>query len=277
MRRNRRGRPGDRRLTSGSPRFQPPAVDGDWTPELAYAVGLIATDGCLSNNAKTVTQVSKDLDLLETFQRCLGTRAKVSWNQRAYRVQICDVGLYVWLESIGLTPRKSLTLSSVSVPNRLFADFVRGLMDGDGSIKYSVVVPNPRDYPLHTYPRLRVEFCSASEAHLVWLRGKLRELYSLVGWMTSRDARPNPLFVLRYSKHESIRLLSELYRDPSAPRLDRKWRIWVAFSSTARPTRIWTSRRSDETGKHSGLKHPWAHALEGSTPSSGTDNEKAAN
>lgn len=236
----------DRRRMIGGPRFGPPLGPDEWTPQLAYAVGLIATDGCLSGDRKTVAQVSKDYDLLETFKACIRSEARIVWSQRAYRVQVTDVGLYRWLQSIGLTQRKSLTLGSVAVPDEVFLDFVRGLLDGDGSIKVSVVVPNPRVYPLHTYQRLRVEFHSASERHLVWLRGELQRRLGLRGWATVRPKDPNPMYLLRYSKHESMRLLSELYRDPSAPRLHRKWIKWNDFLTKRRPTRIW-SRRSGET------------------------------
>ena len=236
----------DRRVTRGSPRFKAPASDTDWSADLAYAVGLIATDGCLSKNGKTVAQVSKDFDLLQTFLTCVGSQARITWSQRAYRAQVCDVGLYRWLESIGLRQRKSLTLGSINVPVGLFAHFTRGLLDGDGSVKFSIVVPNPRRYPLHTYPRLCVQFISASEAHVRWLRQQLKNLYGLDGWTTvSKKNRTNPLYLLRYSKHEAIPLLNELYRDASAPRLERKWRIWNRYCSEARPTRVWTSRRSD--------------------------------
>ena len=261
----------DRRRTRGGPRFIPPTSDSEWTAYLAYAVGLIATDGCLSKDRKTVAQTSKDYELLETFTRCLRSAAPIRRNQRAYRVQIVDVGLYRWLESIGLTPRKSLTLGSLHVPASVFSHFVRGLLDGDGSVIYTTVTPNPRRYPLHTYPRLRVQFISASETHLTWLRERLSTLYKLSGWMTVRVTPGRaPLHILRYAKHESISLLTELYRDPPAPRLERKWHIWNDFVTKARPTRIWTQRRSDGTGRHSGLKHPWAKAREGSNPSSGT-------
>lgn len=233
------------------------------------------TDGCLSSNKKTVTQVSKDRDLLETFKRCVGSDAPIRWNQHAFRVQVCDVAFYRWLESIGLMRRKSLVVGPIAVPDNVFAHFVRGLLDGDGSILFSIVIPNPRRYPLHSYPRLRVQFLSASRDHIEWLTSRIKDLYGLEGWTTTRyQAQRAPLHILRFSKHEAIQLLSRLYADPTAPRLERKWGVWNAFLS-ARPTRMWT-RRSDETGKHSGLKHPWAQALEGSNPSSGTDVERPA-
>lgn len=237
----------DRRRQTSGPRFTPPGSDEDWTPGLAYAVGLIATDGCLSNDGKTVAQVSKDRDLLETFKRCIGSEAKIGWNRRAYRVQVVDVGLYRWLEATGLTQRKSLTLGRVGVPDAVFLHFVRGLLDGDGSILVSMVVPNPRRYPVHRYQRLRVQFLTASETHATWLRAEINRLLGLAGWLNVR-LRPgvHPQYVVRYSKHESIALLKALYADPSAPRLERKWARWNDFSLNGKPTRVW-SRRSGET------------------------------
>ena len=244
----------DRRIRS--PRFRPPRGDEDWTTGLAYAVGLIATDGCLSSDRKTVVQVSKDLEILEAFRSGLGSRAPIRHNSRALRVQVVDVGLYDWLESVGLTPRKSLTLGPLQVPDHLFFDFVRGLLDGDGSIKTQVVVPNPRTYPQHTYQQLRVQFHSASERHLSWLRSEIRRLAELNGWMGVRKKRRHrPLYELRYSKHESMRLLRQLYQDPAAPRLGRKWRKWNDFVSHGKPTRMW-SRRSGEIGDPRGSQTP---------------------
>lgn len=242
MRRSTRRTLDDRRIKH--PRFVAPPTHADWTAALAYAVGLIATDGCLSKDGKTVVQTSKDRQLLEVFRNCIGSQAPIAWNQRAYRVQVSDVGLYMWLETLGLTPRKSLTLGSVKVPDRLFFDFARGLLDGDGSILTPVVVPNPRRYPDRLYQQLRVLFHSASEAHLTWLQAELKRLLNVSGWMTlkKKSGYGTPLHVLRYSKHEGMALLNEIYRDPFTPRLDRKWRIWNEFCVAGRPTRIWTKR-----------------------------------
>ena len=63
----------------------PPA----WSAELAWLLGVIATDGNLG------------------------------------------------LVSLGLTPRKSLTLGALAVPDELFPDFFRGCIDGDSSASAS--------------------------------------------------------------------------------------------------------------------------------------------
>lgn len=234
-------------------------------------MGLIATDGCLSSDRKTVAQVSKDRDLLETFKACIGSEAPITRDQRALRVQVADVAFYDWLLSIGLTPRKSWTLGALAVPEMLLLHTVRGLLDGDGCIYTGVTVPNRRRYPGHFYQRLTVRFHSASERHIDWLRAWIEQLLGLKGWVTVRvKDRCSPYWILRYSKHESILLLEALYAEADAPRRDRKYRTWVGFRDHGMPTRIWSSRRSGEIGTRDRLKSGWAKALEGSSPSSGT-------
>ena len=249
-------------------------VDTTWTPPLAYAVGLIATDGNLSMTGKTVTVVSGDIDLLETFKTCIPRAGRIGRHgPNVWHVSVSSVAFYRWLESVGLTPRKSLTLGAIAVPEELTMDLVRGLMDGDGSIRNYVHHPagNVRRYPDYRYERLNVGFHSASLGHLVWLSETIQRATGVIGSIsTSRRGRPNPMHELRYGKHASIALLERMYADPASPRLDRKWRIWQAY--VARP-RINSSqkRRSGEMVHTRWIQDPLGRkAREGSSPSSGT-------
>src|SRR5438093_1247345 len=102
-----------------------------WDPEVAYAVGLIATDGNLSRDGRHMSVTSKDQDLIETLRRCLRLSNSISRIQNRtgnfyHKVQWCDRRLYDWLLSIGLTPAKSLTLGPLAVPDECFAAFFRG-------------------------------------------------------------------------------------------------------------------------------------------------------
>ena len=148
---------------------------------------------------------------------------------------------------------------------------VRGLLDGDGSIVDTIVVPNPRRYPQHQYRRVQVVFLSASRTHVDWVQQSLPRVLGVAGTVFRRRRRPHhALYQLKYGKHAAITLLRALYADASSPRLRRKWRIWDAYQADPPKTRMWI-RRSDETGKHDRLKSDWAKAFEGSSPSSGTD------
>lgn len=103
----------DRRRTSAP-------VDTAWTPTLAYAIGLMATDGCVVDGDH-VSFPSADRELVELFAMCLGKRNQISpFRTRtggiAYRVQFGDVAFCRWLAAIGITGRKSLTIGALDVP-----------------------------------------------------------------------------------------------------------------------------------------------------------------
>ncbi len=107
-----------------------------WSPELAYVVGLIATDGNLGRKRTVITIVSKDVDLLETVRACLDLTTPIKahsggFGNRCRHLSWHDRDLYAWLHEIGLTPAKSLTLGPLAVPDEYFADFFRGCIDGE--------------------------------------------------------------------------------------------------------------------------------------------------
>ncbi len=209
-------------------------VDTSWTPALAYAVGLIATDGNLSSDRKATTLVSGDRDLLEVFKRCIPRAGRIGpHGPGCWHVSVSSVDFYRWLQSIGLTPAKSLTLGGIEVDDRLLVDLARGLMDGDGSIENFIHHPagNVRRYPNYRYERLIVSFHSASREHLVWLRASLKRVLAIDGAILKSQMkdRANPMYDLKYGKHASLALLPRMYADPDAPRLERKWRIWDTY------------------------------------------------
>jgi len=207
-----------------------------WTPETAYAVGIAATDGNLARDGRVVSLGSMDREQVETFLYCVG---RVGAHIREedgpyYRTQLSDRSLYVFLTEAGLTPNKSLTLGALVVPEVLFWDLARGLLDGDGSILNYVHNPIKKTYSDYSYERLQVVFNTASRAHAEWVqeqfcrRGIGSALLTTVRTETEQSAA-RVLFNVKLGKHSSIAALSNMYRDPKAPRLTRKWQKWVAF------------------------------------------------
>lgn len=233
----------DRRRGPGS-RTEPLS----WTPALAYAVGLAATDGCLINTGRHVAFVSNDRDQMEAFLTSVGRSPSASGIRKTgntYRVQFGDVELYRWFEATGLTQRKSLTLGRIEVPADLFLDLVRGLLDGDGSIAHYVHRPVARDYPGYLYRRLTVRFHSASPDHLRWLQKRLAEVLSIKGAVIQQSKdRAHNMYALQYGKYASISLLTRLYEDPASPRLLRKWLIWQDFKAQPVTTRPYRRRKT---------------------------------
>jgi len=203
--------------------------DWIWTPEIAYAVGLIATDGNLSPSGRHVSVSSAERVVLETFLRCVDRAAKIGtvkggFGDHGLRVQIGDVGLYRWLQSIGLTPRKSLTLGSIRVPDVVLPHLLRGLLDGDGSIM-DCTYDGTGKARGRRYRTLLVRFNTASRDHAEWVRERILAQFDLAGGLWCEDG----MYQLTYAKRASRRLLPLLYPTPDVPCLARKREVWRNF------------------------------------------------
>jgi hypothetical protein len=210
--------------------------DFTWSPNLAYAVGLITTDGCLSNDRRHVIFTSQDLEMIRNMKLILRNTDKVclTKNSRseAYRIQPSNVQLYDWLFSIGLTPHKSLTIGAIDVPDRYFVDFLRGHLDGDGSIQTYTDFYNTTKNPKYVYERIFVKFISASKNHIVWLHEKIVKnlgVHGAVHMTKEKDPKKNPMHIIKFAKKESLKLLPQLYYSDSVPCLSCKKILYTDF------------------------------------------------
>ena len=152
----------------------------------------------------------------------------------AYRVTICSVQLYDWLLSIGLTPAKSLTLGTLKIPDEFFMDFLRGHLDGDGSITCYTDTWNSFKDPRYIYNRIWLRFISASKMHMVWMQRKITELTGIKGRLYATNPKPgkNPMHILKFAKKESLKLLALIYYSDNLPCLTRKRDIYATFLTT---------------------------------------------
>ncbi len=224
-----------------------------WSSELAYAVGLIATDGHLSKDGRHIDLTSKDLQLIETFQKCLGLGhikigSKLSgYSKKRYlRIQFGDVHFYQWLNRIGLTSKKSRTIKSVKVPRRLFPDFVRGCFDGDGTI-YSFWDRRWADSFM-----FYIAFASGSKEFLLWLQKKLNALLEINGHISVSN---HDTFQLRYAKSESLILFQFMFYVRNLPHLEGKFvkaqEIFTEHHNVVRRNKL---ARVVKPGKHASLR-----------------------
>jgi hypothetical protein len=197
-----------------------------WSSEIAYACGLMATDGNLSRRKGQMSFVSKDVDQVEALRHCLRLSARIvrapSSKGFHHKVQWNDRRLYDWFVDLGLAPAKSRALGQLAVPDEFFADFFRGCVDGDGSVTVYTDRSHPTKKPHYVYERLYTSLVSASLPFLDWMRDRLSRALGLTGAIhVDRSAR-SPVWTLRYAKAESIRLIGWMYHSPNVPALARK-------------------------------------------------------
>lgn len=191
-----------------------------WTSQFAYAIGLFTADGCLSSDGHHLEFCSKDREQVINFKRCLDLDNRITKKTRAqekikkyYRVQFSNVRLYEFMETIGLKPAKSKTLSRIDIPPKFFADFLRGFFDGDGNFQVS-------RHPESQYPQIRVRFASASPQFLRWLSRKIEEKIHTKGGYLTKVRRAEHLV---YATEDSLRILEFMYYCPDIICLSRKF------------------------------------------------------
>lgn len=192
-------------------------VDTTWSSNLAYVVGLLASDGCLATVQPLIDLTSVDIEQLENYKKCLGIETKIGkkWSSKgrvAYRVQLKNVLFYNWLQTIGIMPNKSKTLGSVKIPNKYFFDFLRGLFDGDGC-SYSYYDPRWKSSFM-----FYLSFTSASPLFLKWLRTHLKRQIGVSGHIVQSSG----VGCLRFAKAESLKIIEKMYYSPTVVCLSRK-------------------------------------------------------
>lgn len=115
-----------------------------WTPVMAYVLGYWWADGCMrikhNTTAHEVRIASNDLNHLHQLAEAVGETydlRRVAPQSNTYVLAWCSKMMYQDLEQLGGTPRKSLTIGFPPVPALLLAHFVRGVIDGDGTLVWN--------------------------------------------------------------------------------------------------------------------------------------------
>lgn len=183
-------------------------VKTEWSPNFAYAIGLITSDGCLHRDKRHMSFSSKDIELIKKFKTALGLKNKPTKSARGgettkkyYSVHFGDKIFYQFLNSIGLTVAKSKTIKSVFVPDEYFADFLRGLFDGDGTFYTFWDKRWPNSFGFKT------AFASASLKFTKWLKEKLTNLYDTKGCLHKGAGVTN----LEYVKGDTKKIYQAMY------------------------------------------------------------------
>ncbi|OGQ04866.1 MAG: hypothetical protein A3F82_10190 [Deltaproteobacteria bacterium RIFCSPLOWO2_12_FULL_44_12] len=115
-----------------------------WSPESAYILGLLMSDGTLTTNprgSQYVEFLSTDRELVDLIRSLLNSNHKISLKRRspsepgkpAYRIQIGNKYMLSRLSKMGLSRKSAMP----RIPKRYYRDFIRGFFDGDGCVMFS--------------------------------------------------------------------------------------------------------------------------------------------
>ena len=182
-----------------------------WSSDFAYVIGVIATDGNLSPDLRHIHITSKDEEMILNCKKCLGITNIIgkkarggSKDKKYYVLQFGDKNFFEFLLSIGITPRKSKTINELKIPKEYFKDFLRGCIDGDGSITIS-------NHSESRYPQYKVRLCSASKKFLDWILETCFDLFKVKGGSICIP-KESSVYTLTFAKEDSIQILRQTYK-----------------------------------------------------------------
>ncbi len=177
-----------------------------WNRDFSYVIGLFTADGNISSDGRHLEFCSKDLELVKSIKKCFNLNNKISRKQH-----------------------KSKSLTYLEIPKEYFCDFLRGLIDGDGTIDYFM-------HPESREKQFRIRIASASKNFLEWLSREINKFLDMKGAIRQVVRA----YQLCHYKKDSIRLVDFMCYSGNINFLSRKFEI--AKLMKARTWRNWDTR-----------------------------------
>jgi len=199
------------------------------TIDKAYFLGLFYTDGYVTNktNRVGIELNIKDKYILEELLKCLDSNLNVKERKRKNsfdnnkNIYVCSIlinnkKLHTDLINLGCLPSKSKIIklpNNNQVPEKFFWHFLRGVIDGDGSIG----LYNCSD---KKYKKPHISICSGSKDFIYDLHKKLKSYgFDLI------ITKKNNLYRLISEKQDIVfGIINKLYKDSKNFKLLRKYK-----------------------------------------------------
>lgn len=199
-----------------------------WSPDMAYVLGLIITDGCVSRTG-TVSLRINDRELLEKVKKVMRAEHNITASRHQknlYIFHFARENMVRRLGALGIMPKKSLVVKFPEIPQEYLPDFIRGIFDGDGSVMLNKI---------SKYCPLIAKFYSGSKEFIEGMESKLQELGMPKRIIYCQKARKNPYHSIVYGHKDCERLFRIMYGNTSEGLfLERKYnRFLEGFKRTA--------------------------------------------
>lgn len=196
---------------------------------MAYILGYIFADGCLLKARYRLKIASCNKIYLKSILKIIKSTYPVlaNWSDDRespnYYSIVDSKEVYFDLIKLGLVPRKSKIMKFPSMPKKYFFQFLRGYLDGDGSVYYD----RPHiDRGNRKYIRLNTCFTSSSANFLNTIQ---KFISKELGIFQQKLSKNYDAFKLRYSTKDSLKILKQIYRNNNFLKLDKKYRTYINY------------------------------------------------
>jgi len=179
-----------------------------------YFLGIIASDGWISKNSSRVELTLKegDRDYLEILKRSITDRPLIyKQKQKAYRLILEDYDIKNEIMKYINCYDKTFNLVFPNIPDQYMKDFMRGYLDGDGTIGVKVSYKKVNNIRKE-YPGVRLRILG-TKPFLYGYAQNLKRL-GLVNFIRepSRKEGEN-VYYIEYAFASAERILKWLYKD----------------------------------------------------------------
>lgn len=196
-----------------------------------YLLGVFITDGTMSRKSNSFSMSSKDYNWIVSISKLICPIKKILHIDNYYAARFHNKQMYNWLLSKECIPKKSLVVKLPAIPNEYLFDFIRGVIDGDGSIGIYPIIRNEKD------TGLIARSCRISSGSFEFVRSiqlvlegngikssiSKRKLKG-TGQIEGRTIKSNNWhYSLNLSALNSYKLLSKCYYPENCLCLDRKY------------------------------------------------------
>jgi len=212
-----------------------PYVFNAFTAESCYWAGFIAADACAREKTPCVDLELKEEDADHLTNLCgfVGRDNKL-WKRektvdgKIYKASVLSLNSkhikHALNKNFNIIPRKSKTLKPPTIPTEHLHHFIRGYIDGDGSIGW---------HKHNNKPRLSI--CSGSKEFLEWLVDHIKAQVN-TGNPSIREESNRNLYTIEFMGKQVYGILDWLYQDSTPEtRLARKFEKYLTFKQNTLP------------------------------------------
>lgn len=205
-----------------------------WSPNMAYILGFIFADGGIvkithngSSDKLGFGQNKKDIDILRKIKQELSAKQALSPSGKYVHFSIFSQVIVDDLKKLGVTYRKSFRKTPgkiPKIPKKYIRDFIRGIVDGDGSINF-----NKRG---RQKDRPNLSICGRKEV-MTFIRNHFLSkfnIYSKIG-QPKKNGKLSNVFYICYRCNSAKTLINYLYNNAGLY-LERKFQLAKQSSKT---------------------------------------------
>lgn len=217
-----------RNLTEAMQELRGYSVNDDYfktqSHDMAYILGLIASDGCVSKNTNHIhiDLQESDEEILYKIKDALSFEGPIQHYTNNSgcnysRLKICSKTIKQDLEHYGITPQKTFKLEPpFFLEKQYYISYIRGYFDGDGCIwtKYG--------------DRLKYNWyiCGARKNVIEWIYNVLLNNYGIVSYLhtSSRTlSQGDKFYSIQVYKKDTIQRIFDILYVPNSLHLERKY------------------------------------------------------